>query len=81
LEANQLPAAYAATPTQVDDARSRSKLARWAASIVMCDVPGQRQAGGGVDASAVQEYSRLLNGLQLLRYLDSWTILGTAAQM
>jgi hypothetical protein len=87
--ANQLPVAYAATPAQVDEmlGRANEALAQVGGKrIVFCDArwAAEQWDSWGIevfpDAKAVQEYSRLLNGLQLLRYLDSWTILGTAVQ-
>ena len=88
--ANGLPMSYSATPTQVAEMfeRVESAMAQVGGKrIVLCDArwAAEQWDSWGVevfpDAKAVQEYSRLLNGLQLLRYLDSWTILGTAMQM
>jgi hypothetical protein len=88
--ANQLPAAHAATPAQVGDMLGsvNEALAQVGGKrIVVCDArwAAEQWDSWGVevfpDAKAVQEHSRLLNDLQLLRYLDSWTILGTAMQM
>jgi hypothetical protein len=87
--ANGLPMSYSATPTQAAEMLERvnSAMAQVGGKrIVLCDARWATEEwdSWGVevlpDAKAVQEYSRLLNGLQLLRYLDSWTILGTAVQ-
>jgi hypothetical protein len=85
--ANPMPAVYAATPAQIDEMLGRVNEALVQVGgerIVVCDArwAAEQWDSWGVevfpDAKAVQEHSRLLNELQLLRYLDSWTILGTA---